>query len=240
MRLLKSLITAAVSAGCLGLASCSSDGYYDVAVPGGVMYSFEAKTLDYVYTHDDNTEGVEIPVMVTRNITGGAATVPVKATVSEGGEALVSCPEQIVFGAGESQAKFTIKLNKDFAINESVAVDLSIDPSHFGISAKEPKKPHALPEGASEEQKAAYADSMRVYKTDSIAYETYQKQLQNVQSKISLRILKDYTWVSIGYGKISDEFESGETTFYDVEILRAVEDPNRYEIINPSKAMLAL
>ena len=240
MKLFQYLILAAVSAGCLGLESCSSDGYFDVAVPQGVMYSFEAKSLDYVYTPDDNTAGVEIPVIVSRNITDNGASVPVISTVSEGGEALVSCPENVVFNAGESQAKFTIKLNKDFDINESVTVDLAIDPSHFGISAKEPKRPQALPEGASEEQKAAYADSMRVFKSDSIAYATYQKQLQNVKCKLSVKILKDYTWVSIGYGKISDEFETGETTFYDVEILRAVEDPNRYEIINPYKEMLDL
>ena len=116
-------------------SSCSDDGYWDQYVEpqsegaDPAKYSFaQAKSVNSL----DASE-TSVTLMVTRTEKSQAATLPIKATVSDD---KLTTPESVSFEAGKTSAEYTITF-KDLVIGETYTVDLAIDSAQVSTIGNE-------------------------------------------------------------------------------------------------------
>lgn len=233
MKLYKSLfIVTAIVAGLL--TSCSEDGVWnkaqtaDLFQTNGTSYTFDNKSCSYTYYPADMTNGIQIPVTVHRGTTAGNYTLPIASSFSN--DETLSGPASVTFEDGASTATYTISINKDLAIGETVTANLVIDTLSIGIPAV--AKPKALtPESTA-------ADSAQ-YEIESAAYEAYLKKLAAYNIVTNITIMKDYNWISLGKGTVTDNYWYGQ--WADEEnpatgactFMQAQENPNIFRLVDP-------
>ena len=224
------------------MTSCSDDGYWDKAstqdlgMTEGAAYTFNTTTLNYVYYPADETEGMEIPITITRSDASGEFTLPIAATFSD--EEMLSGPTSVTFPAGSNQADYTIKVNKEVEIGQSVSARLLIDTLSVGIpKVDEPVAPiDTLDENSTPADSAAYQALYTKYKADSTDYQIYLTKLKAYNIAVTVNISKDFNWNSLGRGLIVDNwwFENGDAPA-SVEIMQAAENPAIFRVVNPWK-----
>ena len=230
MKLYKSLfIVTALVAGML--TSCSDDGVWDKAKPAdlylteGTAYAFDATSCSYTYYPADVTAGLNIPVTVTRGNTDGQYTLPIKADFSD--TEILSGAESVTFEAGQNTATYTIHVNKEIEIGQTVSAKLRIDTLCIGIPYMKDPGIDELDETSTHEDSVLYNN-----------YQTYLKKLAAYKIVTTVDIGKDYNWKSLGKGSIVDNFwfENGDAPA-TVEIMQAVENANMFRVVNPWTAI---
>ena len=224
MKLYKSLfIVTAIVAGLL--TSCSEDGVWnkaqtaDLFLTNGTSYTFDNTSCSYTYYPADMTNGIQIPVTVRRGTTAGNYTLPIAASFSN--DETLSGPASVTFEDGSNTAIYTITVNKDLAIGETVTANLVIDTLSIGIPAV------AKPKELTPESTAA--DSAQ-YEIETAAYETYLKKLSAYKIVTEISLMKDYNWESLGKGTYNDFFLVENAVPCESEIFRAVENPKVYRV----------
>jgi len=245
MKLNKSLYLAAALAGGFLAAACSSDGYWDKAdVKSLEAYTFNATSSSFTYGPDD--EMTDIDVVVTRSVAGEAFTLPITAEFSDSTLIIGPNPSSVTFAAGENQATYTIKVQKQFELGESAKATLTIEPQSIGITAvKQPTAPKELADSTlekmtEEEQavaKKAYALADSLYKDSLVDYNTYIKRLASYKLSTTVNLQKDYPWKSLGMATVTDDFFttfwSVENVSWKVEIRENGLIPGWYRLVNP-------
>lgn len=245
MKLNKSLYLAAALAGGFLAAACSSDGYWDKAdVKSLEAYTFNATSSSFTYGPED--EMTDIDVVVTRSVAGEAFTLPITAEFSDSSLIIGPNPSSVTFAAGENQATYTIKVQKQFELGESAKATLTIDPTSVGITAvKQPTAPKELADSTlekmtEEEQavaKKAYALADSLYKDSLVDYNTYIKRLASYKLSTTVSLLKDYPWKSLGMATVTDDLLGplyGEDPVkWKVEIRENGLIPGWYRLVNP-------
>lgn len=234
MKLYKSLFIVAAIVGIV-LTSCSEDGYWKESTPAdrglinGTSFAFDSKTSSYTYYPADVTEGVDIPVTITRGNTQGSFVLPVDVAFSD--TSYISGPDSVVFEDGANSATYLIHIKKEIEIGKTVTADLVIDTLSVGIPRVEkPVAPESLDSTATAADSAQYETDYAKFQADSIDYKIYLNRLSayNLATKVS--IAKDYNWVSLGTGTWSDDFFY-EVTGIDVEVLQAQENPKIFRVM---------
>jgi hypothetical protein len=224
------------------MTSCNDDGYWDKAstanlgLTEGAAFTFNTTTLNYVYYPADVTEGMDIPITITRSDAAAQFTLPVAATFSD--STILSGPKSVTFEAGSNQTDYVIKVNKEVAIGQSVSASLAIDTLSLGIpKVNKPIAPiDTLSETSTPADSAAYQAKYTVYQADSTNYEIYLTKLKAYNIATTVKISKDYNWNSLGKGLIVENwwFENGDAPA-SVEIMQAVENPAIFRVVNPWK-----
>ena len=233
MKLYKSLFAViAIVAGLL--TSCSEDGVWNQAQPAdqfltnGTSYTFDSKSCSYTYYPADMTSGIQIPVTVKRGTTVGNYTLPIEPSFSS--DETLSGPTSVTFEDGANTATYTISINKDLEIGETVTANLVIDTLSIGIPAV--AKPKELTPASTA------ADSAQ-FLVDSVAYDSYLKKLSAYNIVTKITIMKDYNWITLGKGTVTDNFWYGQWADEETPatgactFMQAQENPNIFRLVNP-------
>ena len=235
MKLYKSLFFAAVAAVGAFVSSCSEEGYYDTykgdAAGAPVTYSFNNATANYTYMPDDSI--ADVNVVITRNKTNVAYTLPLTVVVSDND--LVTVGDSVVFAAGENTANFNIHLNRDLDMGEAVTVKLTIAPSEYGIPVVE--KPSELEEDADSVAKAQY-------QKDLAAYNEYRTKMADYKQTTTVTMMRDYSWTAIGTATFRDDALAsiyGESPVVaEAEMDKCDQVEGYYRLVNPYGANFPL
>lgn len=99
--------TAAFAA--LALASCTEGKYWDEASNPGEVYAF-SKPAETVSVPASEEIPSSYEVVVSRNGSGAAVSVPVKFTAAQGSENVLSGASEVNFEAGSNSAVYTINI----------------------------------------------------------------------------------------------------------------------------------
>lgn len=233
MKLNKSFFIAAALVGAMA-TSCSEDGVWDAAPSDGVAYSFNATSSSYTYSPEDVME--DINIVVTRNTTNGAVALPITAVSSD--PELVVAAEEVVFEDGASTANCILQVLRQFEIGEEATVALTIGAEEYGIAPVEapvkPVEPQAEEYPNEEDFDAAYEaylKELEAYNEASVDYNTYLKKLANYKRSATVKIMKDYNWISLGMGTFADTWMFDDS--YRVEIQQANENPSIFRLVHP-------
>lgn len=234
MKLYKSLFIVAAIVGIV-LTSCSEDGYWKEATPAdrglinGTAFAFNSKTSSYTYYPADVTEGVNIPVTITRGNTKGSFVLPVDAAFSD--TSYLSGPDSVVFTEGSNSATYLIHIKKEIEIGKTVTANLVIDTLSVGIPKVEmPEAPELLDSTATAADSAQYEIDYAKFQADSIDYKIYLDRLAAYNLAITVEIVKDYNWISLGTGTWNDEYFY-EAPGVNVQVLQAQENPKMFRVM---------
>ena len=235
MKLYKSLFLVAAIVGGM-MTSCSEDGYWDEAktadfgLTNGSAFSFNSKSLNYVYYPSDSVNGTDINVTITRSTTSGVDTLPISAVFSD--TVMLSGPTSVVFENGSNTAVYPIHFNQEIQIGQTVTADLVIDTTKVGIPVVE--KPISLDSIARANDSIVTAADSAKYLADSTAYAIYLNKLAEYKLATKVTIMKDYNWTSLGKGTMVDNywFENGDAPA-SVTIMQAVENENIFRVVDP-------
>lgn len=233
MKLYKSLFIVAALVGGM-MTSCSDEGSWtqaspsDLGLTAGTAYAFNAEALSYVYYPADMVAGTDIEVTITRGATTGSVVLPIAAEFSD--STLISGPSSVTFADGQNTAVYAIHFEREIEIGESATAVLTIDTLKVGIPVVD--RPAPL------DSTATAADSAK-YQADSTAYAAYITKLSSYKLATKVNIQKDYNWVSLGTGKITEngyfKFEEAGT----VEIMQAQENEHLFRVVKPWDALFS-
>lgn len=235
MKLYKSLFFAAIAAVGILMSSCSEDGVYETykgGAPGTpVTYTFNNKVANYTYMPNDSIEDVK--VTITRNKTDIAYALPLKVKVSDA--SLVTVADSVVFAAGANTAELNIHLTHDLDMGESAVVELSIDPSEYGIPVVE--KPSELDENADSAAQAQYNKELA-------AYNEYKTKMADYNQATTVTMMRDYSWTVVGTATFRDDALAtiyGESPVVaEAEMDKCDQLEGYYRLVNPYGAKFPL
>lgn len=130
MKINKSFLSMMLLAAVTLLTGCNEDGYWDKAsVNDEVAYSFAQEKMDITLSGSD--DATELEIVVNRNTTTGAATLPITAQVNS---QELTCPTEVSFADGSNQAVYKITLG-DIKIGVKYACELTIAAEQASASA---------------------------------------------------------------------------------------------------------
>lgn len=227
------------------MTSCNDDGYWDKAstaslgLTEGAAYTFNTTSLNLVFYPADVVDGRDFNVTITRGETKGAFTLPVTATFSD--DEMLSGPESVTFADGSATAEYTIHVNKEVEIGQTITADLVIDTLKVGIPKVErpvvPKDTLDSTSTASDSLK--YQNEYAKYKADSTEYAIYMTKLSAYKLATKVTISKDYNWISLGKGKMTETYYFGFEEAASVEIRQAQENPLLFRVVSPWDALFS-
>jgi len=233
MKLYKSLFIVAALVGGM-MTSCSDEGSWtqaspsDLGLTAGTAYAFNAEALNYTYYPADMVAGTDIEVTITRGATTGSVVLPIAAEFSD--STLISGPSSVTFADGQNTAVYAIHFEREIEIGESATAVLTIDTLKVGIPVVD--RPAPL------DSTATAADSAK-YQADSTAYAAYITKLSSYKLATKVNIQKDYNWVSLGTGKITENGYFKYVEAGNVEIMQAQENEHLFRVVSPWDALFS-